>query len=220
MPSTAGMRSVTRSVHSPFGSSPRCFADPNRYEPCSGTKGSKKKMPDIGVVRNGQPGNRSRRRHQLDLQVPERVVLEAKRDLDELGEPDARVDGNRPARPSSRSPASGASGTSTLSQSEADDDAISGGRFVQLCARSTAAPASTSPKPYSWLKWYRSASEVDRYFRAPSCQPELAGSFLCAEAARISFRSRHVRSGFALRISAATPATIGAAADVPPKSWK
>ena len=118
------------------------------------------------------------------------------------------------------SPESGASGISTLSQSEADADAISGGAFVHPWARSTAAPASASPKPYSWLKWYRSASEVDRYFPAPSSQPELAGSFLCAVAARISFRSRHVRSGFASRISAATPATIGAAADVPPKSWK
>ena len=119
-----------------------------------------------------------------------------------------------------RSPESGASGISTLSHSDAAVDAISGGRFVQLCARSTAAPASASPKPYSWLKWYRSASEGDRYIQAPSCHPGLAGSFFWAVAARTSFRSRHVRSGFALRIRAATPATIGAAADVPPKSWK
>ena len=27
------------------------------------------------------------------------------------------------------------------------------GRLVQLLARSTAAAASTTPKPYSWLKW-------------------------------------------------------------------
>ena len=52
----------------------------------------------------------------------------------------------------------------------------------------------------------------------PLFPAEVVKSFFRAEAAMISFRSRQVRSGLALRIRAATPETIGVAADVPPNS--
>ena len=94
----------------------------------------------------------------------------------------------------------------------------SGGTLFHSLASSTAAAASTMPKPYSWLKWYTSDALSEPYLTAPSSQPELRGSFLRAEAARMSLRSLHVKGGFAWRNSAATPATWGVDADVPENS--
>ena len=83
-----------------------------------------------------------------------------------------------------------------------------------VAARSTAAFASTTPKPYSWLKLYLPEAP---YLDAPVRQPPLELSVLRAEAARISFTSRQVSAVLAARTRATTPETMGAAADVPPK---
>ena len=54
----------------------------------------------------------------------------------------------------------------------------------------------------------------------PAFQPVVSSVWFCrAVAAKISLMSRQVSSGLACRISAATPATCGDAADVPPKMY-
>src|SRR4051812_7040365 len=77
---------------------------------------------------------------------------------------------------------------------------VSGAMLVQLRARSTAALASTAPKPYLWLTQRP----------APFCfQSESVGSFRRAELTRMCLTSRQVRLGLAWSIRATTPLTMG-----------
>lgn len=89
-----------------------------------------------------------------------------------------------------------------------DEASFNVGRFTCVAAAEVAAAASTRPNPYLWL-WRYPAPFVN--------QSESAASVMRDVFTKICWMSRHPRLGFAWRTSATTPATKGAAADVPPK---
>ena len=105
----------------------------------------------VGVEGNGQLGDGSGRRLQLDFQVPERAMQKGHVDLDELGEAYA-LSSVSSLTTVVGSPVSGASGIRTLVPLEFTVELCSAGALVHPSARATAAPASATPKPYSWLK--------------------------------------------------------------------
>lgn len=111
----------------------------------------------------------------------------------------------------------------------AEDESFTSGRFTWPMAACTAAAASTKPNPYLysfiraiknrinqtnknktylWL-WWKPAELVN--------QSESEASVILEVLAKMYWTSRHPRLGLACKTRATTPATKGAAADVPPK---
>ena len=90
---------------------------------------------------------------------------------------------------------------------------------VQVSARRTAARASTLPKPRSALYgWSPPFQSVAIRCAIALFVASVPGATARALAARISCTSRYPRRGLACSISATTPDTIGAAAEVPLKN--